>query len=213
MSEVIYTKRVKLLAFALAVTAAMTVAFGLGWHFGANDTDKKAYTAVWEAISTLPKPERCALCGNGEGMRYHAPCLVDLSTGEVGELAVYTPDPSLVAEIAPKEKQQTGTFSFISCAGLHGIRETCDYTCQVSIPLEDMNMMNPGHFCRECREILAGTGIKGYLLIDLYDIDHIKAYSVRNGEVYTIRDYVVSVTQNRQFKELDVDVRGLLYQE
>ncbi len=79
------TRRFKLVAFALAV-AALGVAFGLGWHLGTNDTDKKAYAAVWEAISTLSEPEQCALCGNGEGMRYHAPCLVDLSTGEVGEL-------------------------------------------------------------------------------------------------------------------------------
>jgi len=51
MSKLIYTKWFKLLTFALAVTATLAVAFGLGWHFGANDTDKKAYTAVWGAIS------------------------------------------------------------------------------------------------------------------------------------------------------------------
>jgi len=118
-----------------------------------------------------------------------------------------------VAEIAPEEKQQTGTFSFFFCAGARGFRDTCNYTCQVSIPFEDMNMMNPGHFCRECRELLAGAGVKGYLLVDLYDIDYIKAYPVQNGEVYTIRDYVVSMAQNRKSKVMDVDVRGLLYQK
>lgn len=85
-----HTRRFRIWAAALAVIAALAVAFGLGWHFGGNDTDKKAYAAIWEAISTLPEPERCALCGD---MRYHAPCLVDLSTGKVGELAVYTPTP------------------------------------------------------------------------------------------------------------------------
>ncbi len=207
------TKRYKIWAVALAVTAALALAFGLGWHYGANDTDKRAYAAVWEAISTLPEPERCALCGNGEGMRYHAPCLANLSTGEVGELAVYTPHPRLVGEIAPEKKQQTGTFNFQSCAGLIAIRNTCDYTCQVSIPLENAGMMNPGHFCRECRELLAGAGIEGYLIIDLYDIDHIKAYPVQSGEVYTIRDYVVSMKRGRKSEELDVDVQGLLFQK
>lgn len=118
-----------------------------------------------------------------------------------------------MGEIAPEEKQQTGTFSFRPCAGLTAICDTCDHTCQVSIPFENMGMMNPGHFCRECRELLAGAGIKGFVLVDLYDIGHIKAYSVQNGEVYTIRDYVVSVAQDRKSNELDVDVRGLLYQE
>ncbi len=206
------TRRFKLVAFALAV-AALGMAFGLGWHLGANGTDKKAYAAVWEAISTISEPEQCALCGNGEGMRYHAPCLVDLSTGEVGELTVYTPHRRLVGEIAPEEAQQTGTFNFFSCASLHGVRDTCNHTCQMTIPLEEMGMMNPGCFCRKCRELLAGAGIEGYILVDLYDIDHIKAYPVREGEVYTIRDYVVDVTCDHKNKEFDVDVRGLLYQD
>ncbi len=198
---------------ALATAVALALAFGLGWHFGADDTDKKAYAAVWEAISMLPEPERCALCGNGKGMRYHAPCLVDLASGEVGELAVYTPHPRLAGEIAPEEEQQTGTFSFRPCAGLTAICDACDHTCRVSLPLDPVNMMEPGHFCRDCRLILAGAGIKGYLLIDLYDTEHIKAYPVRSGEVCTIRDYAVSVTRGRRSEELDVNVRGLLYQE
>ncbi len=191
------------------VVAALAV-FALGWYGGANASSHKAYAALWEAISTLPEPERCALC---EDMRYHAPCLVDLSTGKVGELTVYTPHPRLVGEIAPEEKQQTGTFNFRSCVGLMAICDTCDHTCQVSIPFEKMGMMNPGHFCQRCRELLAGAGIKGYLLVDLYDLDHIKAYPVHEGEVYTIRDYVVSMTYNGKSEKLDVDVRGLLYQK
>jgi len=212
MREVIYTKRFKLLAFVLAVAAAL-ITFGMGWHFAANDTDKKAYAAVWEAISKLPEPEQCALCGNGEGMRYHAPCLVNLSTGRLGELAVYTSHSRLVGEIAPEEKQQTGTFNFQPCAGLMAIRDTYNHICQVSIPFENMAIMNPGHFCWDCRLLLAEAGIKGYLLVDLYDIDHIKAYPIQNDEAYTIRNYVISIAQDRKFKELDIDVRGLLYQE
>lgn len=199
-------------AFALSL-ATLAVAFSLGWHFGANDTDRKAYAAVWEAISTLSEPEQCALCGNGEGMRYHAPCLVDLSTGEMGELTVYTPHRSLAGEIAPAEAQQTGTFNFFSCASLLGVRDTCNNTCQITIPLGEMGMMNPGCFCRECRELLAGAGVKGYILVDLYDIDHIKAYSIQKGAVYTIRDYEVAVTYDRKNEELDIDVQGLLYRE
>jgi len=68
MSAFIHTKRFKLLAFVLAVTAALAVTFGLIWHFETNDTDKEAYAVVWEAISMLPEPEQCVLCGNGKGL-------------------------------------------------------------------------------------------------------------------------------------------------
>ncbi len=40
------TKRFRIGAAALVVVAALAMAFGLGWHFGANDTDKKAYAAT-----------------------------------------------------------------------------------------------------------------------------------------------------------------------
>lgn len=38
-----------------------------------------------------PEPEICALCGNGEGQRYHAPCVLECSAGLLAELAVYEP--------------------------------------------------------------------------------------------------------------------------
>lgn len=38
--------------------------------------------AVWRKIFLTPEPDLCALCGYGT--RYHAPCLVSLSTGEMG---------------------------------------------------------------------------------------------------------------------------------
>ena len=37
-----------------------------------------------------PNPKRCAIC---DSIPYHAPCLVNLATGEVGELTVYEPHP------------------------------------------------------------------------------------------------------------------------
>lgn len=201
--------------WVVALTVIMTLGldFGLGWYFGANDTDKKAYAAVWEAITTLPEPKLCSLCGNGDGMWYHAPCLVDLSTGKVGELIVYTPHRRLVGEIAPENEQQTGTFGFFSCAGLHGFRCTGNHTCQVTIPQGETRMMAPGYYCRDCRELLAGAGIEGYVLVDLYDIANIKAYPIQEDSVYTIRDYVVSITSDKQYEKLYVEVQGLLYQE
>ena len=65
------------------------------------------------AILPAPEPERCAIC---DSIPFHAPALVNLATGEVGELAVYDPHPFKVAEL--NEYQQGGTFSFIYAAGL-----------------------------------------------------------------------------------------------
>jgi len=189
------TRRFRVWTAVLAALAALSLAFALGWRLGAADADKKAHAAVWEAISTLPEPERCALCGNGAGPSYQAPCLVDLSTGEVGELA-------------PAENGQAGTLHFRPCAGLTAVCDTCNNTCQVTIPPEKMGMMAPGHFCRPCRGLLAGAGLEGYLLADLCDIAHIRVYPLRGGETHAIRDYAVCVVQDGSSGALAVAVRG-----
>ena len=43
-----------------------------------------------------PEPDRCSLCDH---IPSHAPCLVNLNTGEVGEIALYEPHHTLVGEI------------------------------------------------------------------------------------------------------------------
>ena len=48
------------------------------------------------AILPAPEPERCAIC---DCIPFHAPALVNLETGEVGELEVYEPHPFKVAEL------------------------------------------------------------------------------------------------------------------
>lgn len=176
---------------ALGIAATMAAIFSLGWYAGIHATDRKAYAALWEAIAGLPDPEQCALCS--AGMRYHAPCLVDLSTGQMGEMVVYTYHPSHQGEIAPMELQQTGTFCLRPCAGLTVIQDTCTHTCQVSLP-EKRELMNPALFCGECRQLLARAGLAGYVIVDLYDLDHVQAYPMRDE---VIRDYRISVTGGR----------------
>ena len=191
---------------ALGIIAAVGIAFSLGWYAGSNATNRKAYAAVWDAILTLPEPERCALCS--DGMPYHAPCLINLATGQMGELQVYTPHPSQQGEIAPAEMQQTGTFNFQPCAGLVGIRDTCDHTCQVTLP-EELDLMNPALYCMECRQLLAGAGLEGYVIVDLHDPTTIQAYPIRKDTNCFIRDYRVSVT-SRKGASADLCVTGLL---
>lgn len=157
-------------------------------------------------MSNLPDPERCALCGGG--VPYPAPCLVDLATGQIGEMTVYAPHPSLPGQVAPMEAQPTGTFSFHPCAGLLAVQDTCAHTCAVTLPTEH-GMMDPALFCKECRTLLAQAGTEGYVIVSLYDLEHIRAYPIRKGEAELIRDYRVSVTGG-QSGVLEVRVAGLL---
>lgn len=191
---------------ALGLAAAMVVAFFLGWRAGVGATNRKAYAALWEAMVDLPDPERCALCGGGRP--YQDPCLINLSTGQMGEMRVYTYGPTQEGKLDPREAQCSGTFNFQPCAGLMAIRDTDLHTCQVILPKE-LGLINPAHFCKECRLLLAGAGLEGYVIIDLHDPEHKLAYPVREGGRKVIRDYRVCV-EGRQKAGLKVTVEGLL---
>lgn len=41
------------------------------------------------SLVLAPEPEHCVVCS----VKYHAPALLDLSTGELGEMEVYSPHP------------------------------------------------------------------------------------------------------------------------
>lgn len=191
---------------AAGMAVVIAVAFCLGWYGGIGATDRKAYAALWEAIVDLPDPKRCALCD--EGQRYQAPCLINLSTGQMGEMRVYAYGTTEEGELDPREVRFSGTFHFQPCAGLMAIRDTDLHTCQVILP-EVRELMDPAHFCRECRLLLAGAGLDGYVIIDLYDLEHKLAYPIREGGREVIRDYCVRV-DNTADGGLEVCVTSLL---
>lgn len=175
--------------------------FWFGMFFGGKDA------AFWRSIVTTPEPGSCSLCGSGNGRRYHAPCLVNLATGEVGEPQVYDPDPQRAGELAPI--QRTGTFAFLGCAGLTGYRDTSRHISNVTLPKE-REPIDPAHFCRGCRALLTGISAEGYVLLDLYDLNEITPYPVVDGARYIIRDYAVSISEREDSGGLDVHVTGLL---
>ena len=163
--------------------------------------------ALWKSLALTPEPEICALCGNGKGMPCHAPVLVDLSTGETGELRVYDPDP--LRRYEPAEEQPTGSFSLLCVAGLTGYRDTGEHICHVILP-EKGEPIDPSHFCRSCRAVLAGTATKGHILADLYDPSGIAAYPITDGAEYTIRGYAVSLSSRKGSGGLSIQISGLL---
>lgn len=198
-----WLKRHRRPLLALGILAIMGTVFSLGWYAGANATSRRAHTALWEAMESLPDPEWGALCG--EDTRYHAPCLINLSTGQRDEMRVYTYSPSPQSGLDPREAWFSGTFHLQSCAGLTAIRDTCAHTCEVILPKE-REPMDPALFCKACRQVLAGNALDGYAIVDLYDLDHVQAYPFRDE---TIRDYRISVTSGNA--GVTVRVTGLLH--
>lgn len=187
-----------------SAVALLTLSSALGYSIARSKANEE--TTFWREAVTARLPECCVVCENGEGRPYHAPVLVNLSTGEIGEMRIYDPDlPRSDFNIAPI--QQTGTFSFVSYAGLTGRKDTCSHTSSVEIPAE-LKPLCMEHFCRSCRAILVQTATEGFVLLDLFDLEDIKAYDVVEGAEYTIRDYAVKVYWNEEADGLTLEVLG-----
>jgi len=156
-----------------------------------------------------PEPEVCALCRNGNGVKIHAPCIINLSTGEVAELNVYEPDPNVTGEVTTELNK--GYFSFYSSAGANIMRNQENELCEATLP-EDKKMIVPGHFCYNCRRIIADIDKNGYVIADMYDPEAVSVFKVWDGAKYEIRDYLVTVNKNEN-RCFEIEVHGLLDQE
>ena len=67
----------------------------------------------WKVVATTPEPECCAICEDGNGNRYHAPVLVNLSTGVLRELGIYDRYPRRPWEVAEEQRWDDWVFTFI----------------------------------------------------------------------------------------------------
>ena len=161
--------------------------------------------AVWRKIFLTPEPDLCALCGYGT--RYHAPCLVNLSTGEMGEMQIYDQDPACDWETS--SIQQTDTFSLRRCAGVTTARDTDARNCAASLPRE-RDELAPEYFCLSCRAKIAEASRRGFILTDLYDLTDIQVYALSGEASYSIRGYDVSVSRREGDGFLRVEITGRL---
>lgn len=149
-----------------------------------------------------PEPERCAIC---DSIPYHAPALVNLATGEVGELAVYDPHPFKVAEL--NEYQQGGTFSFIYAAGLNGYSDTANWETHITIPSNE-NEYEEKYFCKACREKLVNHTDSGYVLLDLRNPESFSILELNSDETQTVRCY--GIQMKVQSDEIEIIIHGKL---
>jgi len=117
--------------------------------------------------------KHCYLC---QGIPYEAPCLVDLSTGDVAPLTVDGNDGALR----------------IQFLGNVRVELTPDEACAI-IPIEPQ-AVNTSLYCADCLALIEATPNNGYVLADLSDLASIRLYPVEGGDAVTIRDYNISIS-------------------
>ena len=143
---------------------------------------------------------RCRIC---EGLPFHAPCLIDLSTGAILELSVYDNNPVWQGKLS--DTQSTGHFSLTMSGGMVAAKDA-GVSCQTSISLES-RLMNTALFCEACQDALNNIPNIGIVLADLYDLENIRYYVIKGGAEYSIRDYTVNINQELN-SELRIIVTG-----
>lgn len=144
---------------------------------------------------------RCYIC---ESMPYHAPCLIDLSTGHILELSVYDNDPITQGKLA--KDQTTGHVSFTMSGGMLAITDAGN-SAQTTIPT-DPRTMNVNLFCHACQQAIHSIPNNGIVLADLYELEHIRYYIIEVGAEYSFRDYTIKIEQRDDTSELIIMVYG-----
>ena len=156
------------------------------------------------SILPTPNPKRCAIC---DSIPHHAPALVNLATGEVGELVVYEPHPIKGGEL--NEYQQGGTFSFIYVAGLHGYQDTSTWETHISVPVNE-NEYEEKFFCKSCRELLLDCTDLGYILADLKNAADPIVYEIKEDLNISFRCYDIFVKESEENEKFEISVIGSL---
>ena len=151
----------------------------------------------------VPEPERCSLC---DDLSRHAPCIINLSTGEKLELDVYEPHPFLVGEIA--EEQRGGYFSFVRGAGVEGYKLGAE-SVTITIPVK-ADRLDQQYFCNNCRELLADYRSQGYVLVDLKDTENPVVYAINADTKAAFRCYEISVQEIKEDGKYEISIIGTL---
>ena len=154
---------------------------------------------LWFAILYFG-PDRCPLC---DFIKSHAPCLVNVATGEVEEMALYTPHYQLVGEIA--EEQNDSTFSFVTIAGARGTRVSSPWIMELDVPVAKEPLFKY-HFCRDCRKLLADQA--GYVIADLYVYGQPVVIPITDDMEQELRCYKITAVMNVEDNVIELKVVG-----
>ena len=145
----------------------------------------------------------CCLCNS---FRYHAPCLIDLKTGEITELDLYFPHETKVAELADPQPEMD-TVSFFRFGAVTGIKQTHCKQVELTVPTTEITT-SPA-LCPACRTQLDGFFTCRYVLADLYSADNKKLIPLHKALSTTLRCYTISAQQQKQ-GTLSIIINGTL---
>ena len=154
-------------------------------------------------VAELFNTEDCSICGH---LKCHAPCILNLATGEIGELELYMPHDREVGEIA--EVQSGGTFGFISVAGLQGIKLTDPWYIELEVPMVGNNKRT-SHYCDSCRKRLDDYDC-GFVLLDIYDLASPVIYRINDEAAYEMRCYKIGISASKEKESLLLRIDGTL---
>lgn len=153
------------------------------------------------SIRDLREPESCSLCAT---FPCHAPCIVNLSTGEIGEIRIYQPHFSKVAEIA--EEQAGGYFCFLYCAGLQGYCLGAQ-SATIYVP-QEAGGLQVKHFCNSCRKLLAPYANSGFVIADLREPKSPTLYPIEVCSGISMRCYIIDISYSEEKEQYEILVTG-----
>ena len=148
--------------------------------------------------------KECCLCSS---FRYHAPCLIDLETGDLIELDLYFPDDKLVAELESPQPEMGAIFSFVSLGNVSGTKLTDSKTIEIHIPND--KTYNPA-LCSDCRKQLPFGYTSRYIFADLYDKEEKRIMPIKAGTAFSLRCYEITIEKNTEKGGISVAIQGTL---
>lgn len=153
--------------------------------------------------SNIPEPEECTLC---DAFPRHAPCLVDLNTGELRELEIYQPHHTKVAELS--DEQYSGYMSLVQFGDISGILLGADKV-ELKAPTKSTGMQD-SLFCNDCRKLLKENNCQGYILADLRNPDAPSVWQIKDGISFSVRCYEINITASDDREKLIIVMKGTL---
>ncbi len=153
--------------------------------------------------SDIPEPKECALC---DAFPRHAPCLVDLNTGELCELEIYQPHHTKVAELS--DEQYGGYMSLVQFDDISGILLGADRV-ELVAPEKTTGMLD-GLFCENCRKLLKENKCQGYILADLRNPETPAVWRIEDRTSFSVRCYDVEISKSDEIDKLEIIMTGTL---
>lgn len=143
---------------------------------------------------SLYEPQNCPLC---HAEPSDVPYLIDLHTGEIGEIRI--------GKGALSDDPATFVFYFVEIAGCKGYCDTASRCCQLSLESEQ-DSMNPFLFCHSCRAKLWELRHERYAILDYTSSDSFSAHNIQSGS-FSIGQYNIEHTASDNEAALNVHIK------